>query len=407
MRSIFFCTLFISCYSCIGQDTSCVFDRRIQLNSFLSRGSVSVNFGYIQYPFTNSNLITNGYEAESVRISHFAARILLGYNISKTFSVHYSVMRAAIWSSYSFTNVLGEVEKHGVAVNEWGLTLKSRLPIGPNNIVFLEAGPGLLSRNGFTTGNGYASITDENYFTLLSCAGVQRKLGNNWEGVFMATFSPESKSHKQPYTVFASLGFVYHMHKSSDEVVAKRAASPFIFPKQYLQIGAASNLLGFTANDLFSIEGKRLGLPIFWRGVVQAQTGGAITYQKNVFHTGSVFSLDWGTSLSFWQTEIKKDQFFAISVFPVIRLWFLRNKYTDNYFVYSIVGPSYVSKQLLDDRDIGSRITYQDFLGLGFFFGKQQKLNVELKIVHYSNGNIFAVNPGVDIPLMLNFGYAF
>lgn len=390
-----------------SQDTIRVPDNRAQLNKFLSRGSVNVNFGYIQYPFSNANLTTDGYQAESVNISHFAARILLGYRINKTFSVHYSVMRAAIWPSYKFIRQDGNIEKHVVDVNEWGLTLKSKFPINQKNSVFVEGGIGLLSRNGFITGNERASISDQNYLTFLSAAGIQHKISSNWDGIFMATFSPQNNANKQPYTIFASLGFVYHMHLLSDEAVAKNTNSAYIFPKQYIQIGAASNVLGFTSHKLFSITGNQIGLPIFWKGKVQAQTGGAITYQKNVFHTKKVFSLDWGTSISFWQTEINKDRFFTISVFPVLRFWFLRTKFNDYYFVYSIVGPSYISNKFLDDRNTGENITYQDFMGFGSFFGKQRKLNAEIKILHYSNGNIFAINPGIDIPLMLNLGYAF
>lgn len=390
-----------------SQDTTVISDERAQLNNFLSRGSVNVNFGGIYYPFNNSHLITDGYKAESVTIYPLAARVLLGYRISNNFSVHYSVMRSALWPSYKFINDNGDIEKHGVWVNEWGLTLKAQLPVNKTNTVFIESGLGLLSRNGFITGNERAKITDENYLTVLSSAGFQHKFSNNWEGVFMTTFSPASKVHKEPYTVFASLGFIFHMHKLSKEVVAKNTNPAYIFPKQYFQVGMASNVLGFTANRMFSISPGHIGLPIFWKGVIQAQTGGAITYQRNVFHTKRVFSLDWGASLSFWQTEINKDQFFALSVFPVLRFWFLRNKLTDNYFVYSVVGPSFLSKEYLEDRHTGKNITYQDFMGFGAFWGKQRRLNTELKIVHYSNGNVFATNPGIDIPLMLNLGYAF
>ncbi len=407
ISSFFSFFLLVSFNSAKGQDTAKVIDSRAQLNSFLSRGSVSVNFGYIYYPFTNDNLITDGYGAESIKTPPFAARILLGYRLNNNFSIHYSVMRPALWPTYQFINVVGAVEKHGVWVNEWGLTLKGQFPLNPKNNFFLEGGLGLLSRNGFITGNERAKITDEAYLTFLSCAGIQHHFKNNWDAVFMTTFSPPSKTYKQPYTLFGSLGFVYNMHKLSPERVAKNASTPFIFPKQMIQIGAASNVAGFTANDLFSVSGSHIGLPIFWRGVIQTKTGGAINYQRNVFHSRRVFSLDWGTSFSFWQTESNKDQFFAISVFPVMRFWFLRNKFTDNYFVYSIVGPSFVSKRTLASRYIGSQATYQDFLGFGTFFGKKRNLNAELKIEHYSNGNIFDINPGVDIPLMLNVGYAF
>jgi len=34
-------------------------------------------------------------------------------------------------------------------------------------------------------------------------------------------------------------------------------------------------------------------------------------------------------------------------------------------------------------------------------------MNAELKIGHYSNGNVFPLNGAVKIPLSINVGYAF
>ncbi|MFT4756882.1 MAG: hypothetical protein ACI91R_001532 [Vicingaceae bacterium] len=39
--------------------------------------------------------------------------------------------------------------------------------------------------------------------------------------------------------------------------------------------------------------------------------------------------------------------------------------------------------------------------------GKERKLNTEVKIGHYSNGNLFTENDGVKIPLTVNLGYTF
>ena len=72
-----------------------------------------------------------------------------------------------------------------------------------------------------------------------------------------------------------------------------------------------------------------------------------------------------------------------------------------------MAGPSYISKIVLDGVDTGKHFTFQDAMGLGIFFGERRNLNAELKIGHYSNGNIFPLNGAVKIPLSLNVGYAF
>ncbi len=380
-------------------------DKHAQLTPFLSRGYINANFGYINYPFTNANL-NKGYSAERIKIPHFSGRIILGCGITDNLSVQYSVMRALLWPTYYFTNILGEEEKHSAWINEWGLTLKQRVRINKNFSFFCEGGVGLFSRNGFESTTG-AIIKDANYATFLGGAGLHYKLNSRWDLMYSVSYSPENRLQKQPYTFMNSAGLIFHLRPVPDSVVAKNSEGKYFFPKNAVQIGGASNVFGFFANDLFSISPHFKGLPIFWRGNIQTETGFAVNYQKNVFHTEKRFSLDWGASASFWQTEKYRNRFFALSVFPVLKFWFLRQKPLDMYFVYSIVGPSYISRIELDGRNTGKHFTYQDFLGIGSYFGKKRKLNAELKIEHYSNGNLFPVNPGVDVPLMLNFGYAF
>jgi hypothetical protein len=46
-------------------------------------------------------------------------------------------------------------------------------------------------------------------------------------------------------------------------------------------------------------------------------------------------------------------------------------------------------------------------MGTGVSLGKKRKYNIELRISHYSNGNLFTSNAGITIPLSLHLGYAF
>jgi hypothetical protein len=85
----------------------------------------------------------------------------------------------------------------------------------------------------------------------------------------------------------------------------------------------------------------------------------------------------------------------------------LRTRPADLYFNYSAAGPTYLSALTIDDKKTGRHFTFQDFMGMGIFAGKNRNLNVEININHYSNGNIFPDNPGVKIPLTFNLGYAF
>jgi hypothetical protein len=77
------------------------------------------------------------------------------------------------------------------------------------------------------------------------------------------------------------------------------------------------------------------------------------------------------------------------------------------FFQYSIAGPSYISRINIDNHDTGEHFTFQDFMGVGVFFGPKRNLTVELNLNHYSNGNIFPHNDAVKVPLSFSVGYCF
>jgi hypothetical protein len=79
----------------------------------------------------------------------------------------------------------------------------------------------------------------------------------------------------------------------------------------------------------------------------------------------------------------------------------------DVYFAYSLAGPTYISRTVLDGMDTGRHFTFQDFMGVGVFAGRRRHVTLGVKINHYSNGNVFTQNAGVKIPLTLSVGCTF
>ena len=117
--------------------------------------------------------------------------------------------------------------------------------------------------------------------------------------------------------------------------------------------------------------------------------------------------VDVGASAGFWKSRDQGEWFQTLSVYPLFRFTFLRTRTTDVYFAYSLAGPTYMSKSVVDGRATGNAFTFQDFMGLGLFLGPNRRVNVGVKINHYSNGNIFTENAGVKIPYTFNVGYTF
>ncbi|MBC7828590.1 MAG: acyloxyacyl hydrolase [Chitinophagaceae bacterium] len=356
--------------------------------------------GYINYPFSSLQL-EPGFRAESIRIPHLALQVLLlGHHFNKNLSAQISYMRPVNWVEYK--NINEDKYIHYVWMNVAGLTVKYRLPVTKKISLYGEGGLAVITRKGFKFGNTDV-VKDANYASVLLGTGLQYQLNKNFDLKLSASYSPRHSKENQPSMVFYSSGFNYNMRALSTERVEKNSNTGFIFPANLIQLGYSTNHYSYGANDFVS----KGAIPIFWGGEAEVEKGFSLHYQRNIFHGRKLFSLDWGTSLSYWQSKKNKDKFYTLSVFPVFRFTFLRTNPADIYFYYSVAGPTFISKTTIDNINTGKHFTFQDLMGIGTFAGKNRQVNAEIRIGHYSNGNIFPQNDGVKIPLTFNLGYTF
>ncbi len=379
-------------------------DTRAQLPLALRNAYTEVNIGYINYPFGLDQFAKNveGCKFQSVEVPHAAVRLVLyGYEFNKYLSAQLSYMRPVIWVHYSY-NMNSVNYKSSVWMNVGGLTLKPQLPIGKNFSIFGEAGWGIITRHGFNDPQFHKPlVTNANYSTVLLGAGMRYHINERWALQLSGTYSPEKKSVLQPATTFLSAGFRYKLLKLSKEKLDKAANTGYIHPANLIQLGYSSNILGYGINNALTKA------CLFWGGDAEVRQGVTLDYQRNIFHTAKYFSLNLGVGAGLWQSKISKQNFYAFSIYPVFRYDFLHTKPVDAYLYYSVAGPTYISDIVIDGQDTGKHFTFQDTMGAGVFFGEKRNYNAELKISHYSNGNIFPANGAVKIPLSLNVGYTF
>ena len=393
---IVFLSLLLSLYSLhvVAQN------ERTQYPFFLSNQTYfEASISYINYHFSILQM-ENGFQAESVHIPHVGVRLMLyGYRFTRNLSGQLSYMRPVLWVKYN--NINGDHTFHSMPTNVAGITMKYRTQIKERLSIYGEAGPGIITRSGFTI-NNIPVIKNANYSTLLFSGGIEYRLNNKMNFVAGWGMSPANKKVNQPATVFISGGLTYNVHKVSEAKVAANKISGYIFPANLFQVGYASNVLGYGTNNFFS----NTVFPIFWGGDVEVEKGISLHYQHNIFHGRKFFSLDWGTSFSYWKSRIQKKGFCTISVFPLFRFTVFHFKKTDLYFNYSVSGPTFISKFKIDDIKTGKKFTFQDFMGMGIYTGKKRQINAEIRILHYSNGDLFPDNNGVKVPLTFNVGYA-
>lgn len=374
-------------------------DNRTRYPGFLENSYFNFNFGYINFPFSSEHL-EPGYEAESITNHHLGMRLIFfGHQFNKHLAAQVSYMKPLQYTIYN--NINGSQSRNSVWMHSGTLSIKGQIPLSKKISAYGEAGLAIFSRRGFAINNS-SVVKDLSYSTVLLGSGLQYSLSPKWDLTANFNYAPGKPSGRQPHMVLYSGGVKYNLTPIPEEVVKRNAEAGYHFPKNVLQIGYATNALGYGPNNFLSKK-----LPIFWGGGIEVDEGWIVHYQRNVFHTRKVFALELGASAGYWESNEKKERFYTLSVYPRLRFNVIRMKPADLYLFYVVAGPSYISKKIIDEKNSGKHFTFQDFMGFGGFFGKSKKLNAEININHYSNGNIFVANRGVKIPLTFTIGCAF
>jgi opacity protein-like surface antigen len=374
-------------------------DTRTQYPVLLRNSYFSINLGYLGYDFTAKQLEPS-YTAESIDIPRMAVRaVLIGHQFTPYFAVQAHYARPVQYVSYH--NINGEIAGHHVWMHFGGVTAKSQVPINRRISAYGEAGIGLTSRSGFEFGT-QPVVRDAHFANLLLGGGIEYHVNRKWDLLGSTLYSQGNSEQNQPGTLFTSGGFRYTMRELPAAVVEENRRGGYIFPEHMVQVSYTSDTLGYGWNTLVSRK-----IPIFWGGNVRVARGFAVHYEQNVFHTKKIFGFDVGGSAGFWRSRENADRFHSLSIYPLFRFTFLRTRPADVYFSYSLAGPTYISKSVLDGLATGNAFTFQDFMGFGVFLGPRRQFNVGVKINHFSNGNIQTENAGVKIPYTFHLGYTF
>jgi len=145
--------------------------------------------------------------------------------------------------------------------------------------------------------------------------------------------------------------------------------------------------------------------PIFWNSKNKVDNGMTFLYEWNVFHTKKYFSVNFGTSFSWWsmQSQIQLAATFLID----LRVWLFHTNSFNPYITWSIAAPTLLSRRLFGQSNLSERFIFQDFLGIGVQIGTRHVFDISLKLYHYSNGDLFLHNDGFGVPSVLSLGYVF
>jgi len=373
-------------------------DPRAQYPALLRDSFISIGVGAIDYPFSGRQL-EPGFQATTVVTPRVGVRVaLFGHEFTPHLSAQLAYMRPGGFVSYRDVN--GDQSGHHVRVDFGALTVRWRQPVGGRVALDGEVGVSLTSREGFSV-NGQTVVRDASYGSAVYGAGLDLRLNARWELTAGATLVPANARSRQPRTLFTAGGFRYTVRPLSDAQVRRTIERGAIFPVQLVTIEYTTGT-GYGINSFFARK-----VPIFWGGDVDVDRGVAVHYDRNVFHSRSLFSFDVGTSAGVWRSRDARETFATVSCYPLVRLTFLRTKAADVYFQYSLAGPTFITRRIIDGRDTGRHFTFQDFMGIGVFLGAARRTSLAVKIDHYSNGNLFPHNAAVTVPLTISLGITF
>jgi opacity protein-like surface antigen len=373
-------------------------DTRTRYPAFLADSYFGVHIAYLNYNFSDRQL-EPGFHASTLAIPRLGARVdLLGHRFNQFFSVHGTYMRPVAYVTYRDVN--GDGSPHHVWTNFGAVMAQGQVPVNDSLSVYAEAGLGIVSRRGFDVG-GTSVIRHAHFKSPVLGTGLIYHVDSAWDVVAGVTYIPSRAEDKEPAAVFASTGFRYNMRPQPVERGTVSGSSEYIFPENVVQLEFATGR-GYSVNTFLSNKAR-----IFWGGNVEIDRGLALHYERNVFHTRKFFALDLGTSVSYWRSRLERDKFVTLSVYPLLRFTLLRTKPADLYVMYSLAGPTYITKIVIDSLGTGGNFTFQDFVGGGVFIGEKRNVSLGIKVSHYSNGNLFIDNAALKIPVTINLGYAF
>lgn len=375
-------------------------DTRTQLPSFLQQAYVGLDIGLLGYTFSDEQLLP-GHRSGAIHVPRAAFGVaLFGHRFDRRLAAQMTYVRPVKYVRY--VDVNGARSSDSVWMTYAAFTAKFNAEVQPGTSLYAEGGFGITNRRGFALG-GAQVMTHALFPMLVFGGGLEHQLRPSWDLTARFIYFPSHAPTRQPRAVFLSGGIRYNLQMVPPDRVAANANSGFAFPEHTVSVGYTTSTMGYGANNVLSRQ-----VAIFWGGKINVRSGAAVHYQRNVFHSRKRFAIDIGASLSRFESAGDKDLFTTLALYPQVRFVPFRGTRADLYIFYSVAGPTFVSRKVIDGRETGRyRFTFQDTLGAGMYLGPSKRVLLGIRLSHYSNGNLLGINPGIAVPMTFELGYAF
>lgn len=178
-----------------------------------------------------------------------------------------------------------------------------------------------------------------------------------------------------------------------------------------LSINATSHLkrptlsLGIYHHQVIEKDVWRPPRPLMWSATSKVDSGVSLFFEHPFFTTSDLFSISYGVSISQWtKTRNYIDHIYIFSSFLAFKIWLPTFYRLQFYIQYSPGGPSLMSKKTFHDNQFSNHFVFQDQFGFGVILVKNLTIDLGLKLLHYSNADLFPKNDGFDVPILFQIG---
>lgn len=167
---------------------------------------------------------------------------------------------------------------------------------------------------------------------------------------------------------------------------------------------------------LFSVSSA-----LAWDHGVSLGYGGGSDWNHHTYENSGVFlnadfttikEKNWvhitfnGSLGKFWTNEPVNKDLFTAALSLAFRFYPLNANSVHPFFLAS-VGPAYLSERKFGLNNQAANVAFQSVLGLGAEFGKARRVDLNMRMVHYSNASLMRPNEGFNIFYIVSLGYLF
>lgn len=145
--------------------------------------------------------------------------------------------------------------------------------------------------------------------------------------------------------------------------------------------------------------------PLFWHASFKTDNAAYLWYERLLVHSEKYFALYGGGNVA--RLGYNREVEMAFSMFLDMHFYIFHQAGFNLYINYSIAAPTLLSNRKYGHTHYYNNFVFQDMLGVGLSFGPKLPIAVGFDVVHYSNGDIFPVNGGIQIPFVLWLAYQF